>query len=240
MARTDRHDCYAITPPGVEALTARELGLLGIAPGAVELGGVPFRADSRRVARANLELRTASRVLVRLGTFHASAFHELERRALQLPWAEYVPAGGVVAFRVTSRKSKLYHQDAIAQRLAAAVARRVPGSRPAARVGGMDDQPSMKLSSTQLFVVRLFRDECTVSADASGANLHQRGYRLATAKAPLRETLAAGMRRRELVHVAGYGAQPGRAAGPDTHPRVRSRCWRDRGGHRERPASRRP
>ena len=193
MARTDKHDCYAITPPGVEALTARELALLGIAPGAVELGGVPFRADPCQVARANLELRTASRVLVRLGTFHASAFHELERRAVRLPWAQYVPAGGIVAFRVTSRKSKLYHQEAIAQRLAAAVARRVPGASPAARAGGIDQQPAMELPSTQLFVVRLFRDECTVSADASGANLHQRGYRLATAKAPLRETLAAAM-----------------------------------------------
>jgi putative N6-adenine-specific DNA methylase len=193
VARTEKHDCYAITAPGIETLAARELALLGIAPGPPELGGVPFRADPSGIARANLELRTASRILVRLGTFHASAFHELERRAVQLPWAEYVPAGSAATFRVTSRKSKLYHQDAIAQRLAGAMARRVPGATPAGSHGGMDDQPPMELPSSQLFVVRLFRDECIVSADASGANLHQRGYRLASAKAPLRETLAAAM-----------------------------------------------
>ncbi len=174
-------DCYAITPPGVEALTVRELAALGIAVGVTEPGGASFRADLRGLATANLELRTASRVLVRLGTFHASAFHELERRASRLPWESYVPPGGAVSFRVTSRKSKLYHQDGIAERLAVAVARRVAGAH------GAD------AADAQSFVVRLFRDECTVSADASGAHLHQRGYRLATAKAPLRETLAAAM-----------------------------------------------
>jgi putative N6-adenine-specific DNA methylase len=174
-------DCYAITPPGVEALTARELAALGIVPDATEPGGVAFHADLRGVAAANFELRTASRVLVRLGTFHASAFHELERRAGKLPWEAYVPPGSGVSFRVTSRKSKLYHQDGIAERLATASARRVAGAH------GSD------AGEAQGFVVRLFRDECTVSADASGAHLHQRGYRLATAKAPLRETLAAAM-----------------------------------------------
>jgi len=161
--------------------------MLGIAPGVVELAGVPFRANPPAIARANLELRTASRILVRLGTFHASAFHELERRAVQLPWAEYVPAGSAVTFRVTARKSKLFHQDAVAQRLAGAVARRVPGVSPAPSPPGVDDRAATELPSTQLFVVRLFRDECTVSADASGTSLHQRGYRLAGARAPLRD-----------------------------------------------------
>ncbi len=174
-------DCYAITPPGVEALTVRELAALGIASEGTERGGVTLRTDLAGVAAANLELRTASRVVVRVGTFHASAFHELERRAGRLPWEAYVPPGSAVSFRVTSRKSKLYHQDGIAERLAGAVARRAAGAHPAAGADG------------QAFVVRLFRDECTVSADASGAHPHQRGYRLATAKAPLRETLAAAM-----------------------------------------------
>jgi Predicted N6-adenine-specific DNA methylase len=85
-----------------------------------------------------------------------------------------------VEFRVTSRKSRLYHQDAVAQRMMGAVAARLSGI-PA---GG---------DSPQEFIVRLFRDECTVSADASGDLLHRRGYRLASGKAPLRETLAAAM-----------------------------------------------
>lgn len=185
-------DCYAITPPGVEALTAGELTALGMVPNATEPGGVSFRATLAQVVVANLELRTASRVLVRVATFHASAFHELERRAARLHWEAYVPPGAGIAFRVTSRKSKLYHQDGIAERLAGAAARRVPG----VHLSGNDD--------AQRFMVRLFRDDCTVSVDASGAHLHQRGYRLATAKAPLRETLAAAM----LLAVCWNGAVP--------------------------------
>jgi putative N6-adenine-specific DNA methylase len=185
-------DCYAITPPGVEALTAGELTALGMAPNATEPGGVSFRATLAQIAVANLELRTASRLLVRVATFHASAFHELERRAARLHWEAYVPPGAGIAFRVTSRKSKLYHQDGIAERLAGAAARRVPG----VHLSGDDD--------AQRFMVRLFRDDCTVSVDASGAHLHQRGYRLATAKAPLRETLAAAM----LLAVCWNGAVP--------------------------------
>ena len=97
-----------------------------------------------------------------------------------VPWADFAPEGRAVRFRVTSKKSRLYHQDAVAERLA-----RVVG----APLGGAD----AAAPATQEFVVRLFRDECTVSADASGELLHRRGYRLATAKAPLRETLAAAM-----------------------------------------------
>src|SRR5262249_50983528 len=108
MAPAERYHCYAISPPGVEHLPAHELPGLGIAVGAVEPGGVSFRARANSVARANLELRTASRVLVRMATFHASAFHELERRAARLPWESYLARGGAVSFRVTSRKSKLY------------------------------------------------------------------------------------------------------------------------------------
>lgn len=155
-------------------------GLHPVDPGPPEPGGVGFRTDLAGVAAANLHLRVASRVLVRVGSFRAAAFRELERRANRLPWATFVAPGRPVEFRVTSRKSRLYHQDAIAERLAGAVARQAGTAAP---IGG----------TPQEFVVRVFRDECTVSADASGELLHRRGYRLATAKAPLRETLAAAM-----------------------------------------------
>jgi putative N6-adenine-specific DNA methylase len=204
MPRTEGHDCYAVTPPGIEGLAARELSLLGVVPGAVEPGGVSFRASPREIARANIEIRSASRVLVRVATFHASAFHELERRTARLPWEAYVAPGRAVSFRVTSHKSKLYHQDAIAQRLTAAVARRVPGATAAGGAATADGPEATESPSAQLFVVRLFRDECTLSADASGAHLHQRGYRLATAKAPMRETLAAAM----LLAVGWDGSAP--------------------------------
>jgi putative N6-adenine-specific DNA methylase len=174
-------ECFAVAAPGLEPLVAEELRALGelqsLVVGESAPGGVSFRAGRAGLYAANLHLRIASRVLVRIGLFHASAFHELERHAARLPWREFAAPGRPVAFRVTSRKSRLYHQDAIAQRLLAA----------AGGATAPEDE------AAQEFVVRLFRDECTVSADASGELLHRRGYRLATAKAPLRETLAAAM-----------------------------------------------
>jgi putative N6-adenine-specific DNA methylase len=185
-------ECFAAAAPGLEPLVAAELRGLGelqpVAVGEIEPGGVSFRAGRAGLYAANLHLRITSRVLVRIGTFHASAFHELERHAVRLPWREFVASGGPVAFRVTSRKSRLYHQDAIAQRLLAAA-------------GGATTSDG---DAAQEFIVRLFRDECTVSADASGELLHRRGYRLATAKAPLRETLAAAM----LVGAGWDGSAP--------------------------------
>ena len=176
-------ECFAVAAPGLEPLVAAELRALGklqpVAVGEAEPGGVSFRADRAGLYAANLHLRIASRVLVRIGAFHASAFHELERHAARLPWREFVASGSPVAFRVTSRKSRLYHQEAIAQRLLAVAG----GATPA----------TSEDAAAQEFIVRLFRDECTVSADASGELLHRRGYRMATAKAPLRETLAAAM-----------------------------------------------
>ncbi|MEP6688415.1 MAG: hypothetical protein ABJC36_08715 [Gemmatimonadales bacterium] len=186
-------ECFAVAAPGLEPLVAAELRTLSesgvglVEPAEPEDGGVAFRADRSGLYAANLHLRVAGRVLVRVATFHASAFHELERHAGRLSWPGYVAAGQPVEFRVTSRKSRLYHQDAIAQRLSAAVSGAVPGvvTGPA-----RTDGPA---APAQEFVVRLFRDECTVSADASGELLHRRGYRQAIAKAPLRETLAAAM-----------------------------------------------
>ncbi|HEX5387758.1 MAG TPA: class I SAM-dependent RNA methyltransferase [Gemmatimonadales bacterium] len=187
-------DCYAVVPPGLEPLAAEELARLGIDPGPVEPGGVSFRADRGGLCAANLHLHTASRVLVRIATFHASSFHELERRAKRVPWEKFVAPGAAVEFRVTSRKSKLYHQRAVAARLVDAVARMVPGAVHAALADDAGNAAGESADhAAQLFVVRLAHDECMVSADSSGAHLHRRGYRLASGKAPLRETLAAAM-----------------------------------------------
>jgi len=154
---------------------------------ASEPGGVAFHADWETMARANLWLRTASRVLVRLGAFHARALGELERRASLLPWDKYLTRGRPVNLRVTSRKSRLYHQGAIAERIGNGI-REVTGEAPESVPGNEEGS-----RDEQVVVVRVLRDECLVSLDSSGELLHRRGYRLATAKAPLRETLAAAL-----------------------------------------------
>ncbi|HLL48464.1 MAG TPA: class I SAM-dependent RNA methyltransferase, partial [Longimicrobiaceae bacterium] len=186
----ERFPLFAVTAPGLEELCAHELRWMGIA-GVAEPGGVVWEGTRAELYDANLRLRLASRVLVRVAEFRARTFFELERHARKVPWEQFVAPGGTVRLRVSSRKSKLYHEGAIAQRLLDAVERSVGGLRDAGAAGGGDEEDEG--AEGQLFVVRFHYDRCTVSADASGALLHLRGYRQALAKAPLRETLAAAM-----------------------------------------------
>jgi len=190
-----------VAAPGIEPLTAGELAALGVKATA-EPGGASWRGDALSVARANLWLRTASRVVVRVAEFKATAFHELERRARHIPWERFLRPAAPVALRVTCRKSRLYHSDAVAQRVLEAIEHRLhaapavapalaPALAPAA--DEQDDAEDAGAAGAQLFIVRFLHDVCTVSADTSGALLHLRGYRQALAKAPLRETLAAAI-----------------------------------------------
>ena len=161
-----------------------------IVPG-VEPGGVAFSGSLESLYSANLHLRTASRVLVRVGEFRARALGELERRAKEQPWERFIQPGREVRLRVTCRKSRLYHSGAVAARVANAIQARVGGAAAIAPASGDDEGDDH--DDAQLIVVRMLHDQCTLSVDASGALLHRRGYRLATAKAPLRETLAAAL-----------------------------------------------
>ena len=128
--------------------------------------------------------------MVRIAAFHASSFAELERRAKKIEWERWLPATGGVKFRVTCKKSRLYHSDAVAERLMNAAAKHCADLdfTVAAK-----DEDSDEPEESQLFVVRLVHDEVTISADSSGDLLHRRGYRLESTRASLRETLAAAM-----------------------------------------------
>jgi putative N6-adenine-specific DNA methylase len=192
---------FAVCTPGLEPFLAQELEQLGLLRGKPSSplskmggieggpeGGAEFSGTLRDVYRANLWLRTASRVLVRLGAFYAAAFPELVRKASRLPWERYLAPGQPVALRVTCHKSRLYHSGAVAERVARAIGERLGQLSPIVK---FDEDNDANLP--QLILVRLAHDHCTISVDSSGALLHRRGYRLATAKAPLRETLAAGM-----------------------------------------------
>jgi putative N6-adenine-specific DNA methylase len=178
---------FAVTAPGVEPLAAEELRRLGIA-GVAEAGGVAWTGSVHDLYAANLHLRTVSRVVLRVGDFSARSFIELERHARKLPWDRLLTPGRAVRWRVTCRKSRLYHERAVEQRFQEAVERAIGA---VATVSGEDEEEEG--AGEQLFVVRFLRDRCTVSVDSSGELLHRRGYRQATAKAPLRETLAAAL-----------------------------------------------
>ena len=123
-------------------------------------------------------------MLLRLGEFHARDFEQLRRRASRLAFEEYVAPGRGVRISVACSRSRLRHTGAVAERVHLAIADRLGTDVP---VAGADDP------GHQLVLVRLVHDRCTVSLDASGELLHQRGWRKLAGKAPLRETLAAAL-----------------------------------------------
>src|SRR5215213_6948566 len=110
-------DFLAITSPGIEGILQKELKDLGIKTTKKIPGGVEARGKIDDIQKANLWSRTASRIIVRVDEFHASSFHELERRAKKVEWSRFISKGSRVRFRVTCRKSRLYHSDAVAERL---------------------------------------------------------------------------------------------------------------------------
>jgi putative N6-adenine-specific DNA methylase len=180
---------FAITAPGLEQICAAELRALDTDARAID-GGAGWTGDATSLYRANLELRTASRVVARVGEFRARGFSELERHTARLPWDPFIAAGTAITVRVTSRKSKLYHEGAIAERIAHVLGEKY-GSNIVEKSG--DDDGDDTDAGAQLIIVRVVRDDVTISVDASGVLLHQRGYRRAIGMAPLRETLAAAM-----------------------------------------------
>ncbi|HZQ57847.1 MAG TPA: hypothetical protein VFA84_07425 [Acidimicrobiales bacterium] len=171
MTRRPLHHALAVTPPGVEELTAAELRALGVRVRRAFRGGVEFSASDRELYAANLWCRTATRIVVRVARFEAATFGDLERELSGVDWARFVPDGATPTVRVSSTASRLYHTDAVAERVAAA-AGTGPGTGP-------------------LVVVRAVHDRVMVSVDSSGPPLHQRGWHLERGHAPLRETLAA-------------------------------------------------
>jgi putative N6-adenine-specific DNA methylase len=192
---SEKERIYISCAPGLEPYLKNECAGLGIKPdislkrtvadplSGEEKGGFEFLGTNENIYQCNLHLRTASRVVVRLGEFYAAAFSELRKKAGRLEWGKFLKPGQSVEIKVTCHKSKLYHSDAVAERVLGAIEdalHTAPGKDP-------------KSEEKQLILVRLVNNQCTISIDTSGELLHRRGYRQAVAKAPLRETLAAGL-----------------------------------------------
>lgn len=189
-----RLDAFAVAAPGVAPLLASECAALGLAPRDVTSAGVALDLTPVELFTLNCWSRLASRVLVRLAHFEARDFATLERQAARVPWARVLQPGMAVRVRVTCKKSRLYHSDAVAERVARGIVGAVDGVEIVGHTRDDEDEVGTDdAQASQLIVVRLERDQCTISADSSGALLHRRGWRQAIAKAPLRETLAAMM-----------------------------------------------
>ncbi len=171
---------FAVTAPALEEVCALELGALGFQGCRTVPGGVEFAGDLAGLYRANLWLRTASRVLVRVGEVRARDFPRLFQQAARLPWGRFVRSETAVRVRASSRSSRLVHTGRIGETVTEAVNRALGRTPPSG--GGFE----------QDIHVRVEEDCCLFSVDSSGELLHRRGYREEAGAAPLRETLAAG------------------------------------------------
>lgn len=186
-------DAFVVAAPGLAPLVAAECAGLGLVSLDLESAGVGLRTDLSGLFSLNASLRIGSRVLVRLASFTARDFAALEKFAARIPWGTVMSPGASVRLRVTCRKSRLYHSDAVAERVARGINGAVANVSVTTKAHADDDDEHDAEAPSQLIVVRLDRDQCTISADTSGELLHRRGWRQAIAKAPLRETLAAAM-----------------------------------------------
>ena len=173
---------FAVSQPGIEEITYKELKSLGI-NGEKLPGGIEFEGDLKELYLTNLWLRSASRILIRLCSFKAKHFAELVRKATKCNWQDFITPQLPIKIRVTSKKSKLYHTKAIEERILKAIKEKLNFTPKLAKFE--DEGTSV--------IVRFENDICTISVNSSGPLLHKRGYRVAKTEAPLRENLAAAM-----------------------------------------------
>ncbi len=216
---------------GLEAVVKRELMHIGYTPQSVSDGKVTFEADERAIPRANLWLRSADRVLLKMGEFPAGSFDDLFEHTRALPWSEWIPLDGSFPVTGKSIKSKLSSVPTCQAIVKKAVVENLKRRYRMERFP--ETGPSFPIQ------VALLNDTATLTIDTSGTALHKRGYRHGAVEAPLKETLAAAMielsywnRGRVLVDpLCGSGTIPieaamiGRNIAPGSGRRFAAESW---------------
>jgi putative N6-adenine-specific DNA methylase len=188
-----KEQVFAVAPPGLEPALEAEAEALGLAPRRVD-GGVELEGPAGLHQEANLRLRTASRVLLRLGSFCAPDVGALTRGLAALDLAHVRQGKEAPNLSVTA------HGSRVPGNAVPSAAARAWGLSSVGQAGALDEEGTEGLT----LLIRLDGQECTVSADTSGEPLYRRGYRQEIGRAPLRETLAAG-----ILQLAGYdGVEP--------------------------------
>ena len=171
---------------GLESVLKREVTDLGCEIVSVEDGRVTFAGTAADMCRANIFLRTAERVLLKVGSFHAETFEELFQGPKALPWGEYLPKDAKFwVAKAASVKSRLFSPSDIQSVMKRAMVESMKRTYPADWFSESGDAYPVR--------VFLMKDEVTVGLDTTGESLHKRGYRKLTAKAPIAENLAAAL-----------------------------------------------
>lgn len=176
MEKANDLDIFLISTPGLEAPLCAEAVERGFSAPHAVAGGVSCRGSWPEVWRANLELRGATKVLVRLGSFPAVHLAQLDKRSRKFPWSDFLRPDMPVKVEATSRKSRIYHAGAARQRVERAINETLGAT--------ISSDASVRV------MLRIEKDICTFSVDSSGEPLHKRGHKTAVAKAPMRETMA--------------------------------------------------
>lgn len=171
---------------GLEAVLKREITDIGLEIVEVSDGRVTFKGDVSAIAKANIFIRTAERILIKVGSFHAETFDELFEGTKALPWDEFLPDDGKFwVTKATTNKSKLFSGSDIQSIVKKAIVERL---KKIYRIGWFEE-------SGAEYPIRVFilKDEVTIALDTSGVSLHKRGYRQLVGTAPISETLAAAL-----------------------------------------------
>ena len=174
-------EIFLVTLPGLEAYLFSEVKEQGFRKPVMISGGVLVHGGWKEVWRANLVLRGASKVLVRIGEFRAHHLAQLDKHSRRFPWGDFLSPDFSVKVDVsTNKKSEIYHSGAATERLERAIHEEL-GAPIASSLAETDS----------LIKVRIARNLVIISLETSGTPLHKRGHKLALGKAPLRETIAA-------------------------------------------------
>lgn len=171
---------------GLEAVLKKEILDLGYEIVRVEDGRVTFAGDEDAICRANIFLRTAERILLKVGLLHAVTFDELFEGIKALPWENYIPSDGKFwVAKASSVKSKLFSPSDIQSIVKKAIVERLKG------VYSLQWFP--ETGAEYPIRISFMKDEAVVCLDTTGLSLHKRGYRTMVSKAPIKETLAAAL-----------------------------------------------
>ena len=183
---TRRYELLAPCHFGLEAVLKKEIIDLGYEISQVEDGRVTFIGDAEAICRANVFLRTAERILLKVGRFTAISFEELFQGTKNIPWEDYIPQDGKFwVAKASSIKSKLFSPSDIQSVMKKAMVERMKS-----RYGVNWFAENGSAYPLRVF---LYKGKVTIGMDTSGDSLHKRGYRTMTSRAPITETLAAAL-----------------------------------------------
>ena len=170
---------------GLEAIVKRELEALGLPVVRTENGKITFRGDARACVLANLHLRTADRILLKMGEFRAEQPDDLFLAVKAMPWEDLLPEDACFPVLASTVKSRLRSEPNNQKTVKKAIVMRLADAYGTQRLPETGAVYTVKVS--------LLKDVATITVDTSGESLHMRGYRTSPVAAPLKETLAAAL-----------------------------------------------